>query len=145
MGMSLDYSNTVHSKVMFEHVCNTCKTCLKHVQDTSGMRTRRYRASTKPRDKAAVRCTWKLRPFFARRGCNQNTCRTHPECVRHMSEMCAGCLWDMCECYLGAELHCITTLCFAYSSSNTSRIPSKERYNAVVLHIGIMEVRDFLP
>ena len=57
---------------------------------------------------AVPRRTWVSHPFFARRGCIQNTCGMHPEHVQDASRMCAraGRIWDVCKCYLGAELYC---------------------------------------
>ena len=67
------------------------QTRLKRVQDVSGTHTRRVHASANPRDKAATRRMWVPRPFSP----DGSVSGTH---VRRV--------WNMCECYLGAELYC---------------------------------------
>ena len=61
------------------------------MQDASGMRTRHVHASAKPRDKAAA---------------DVRECHTLFYQMQDVSEMRAGCIWDVCECHLGAELYC---------------------------------------
>jgi len=65
--------------------------CLKRVQDASGTPARCICASTKPCDKAAARHTWVSRPFLPDGGASGTRVR---------------CIWNVCECYLGAELYC---------------------------------------
>jgi len=54
-------------------------------QDVSGMCTRCIRASAKPHDKAAARRMWVPCPFFARRGCVRNACKTRLKHVKDAS------------------------------------------------------------
>ena len=38
-------------------------------------------------------------------GCIQHVCGKHLECMQDASKTPARCIWDVCKCYLGAELY----------------------------------------
>ena len=130
---------------MFACVWNTYETCLKSVQEASGTYARYVRkhpecicASAKPHNKAAARLMY----------CHILFCQTQ-ECVPDISKTNAGCVWDACAHYLGAELYhsrvvkwCRCNLkvlvhtMFGWLQLSTS-------YSAVVMYIGITEVYTF--
>jgi len=74
-----------------EPICNACRMRPEHAQD----------ASVQVQN-LAVKLQQDLgnsgMPFFAGHG-------MRPECMQYSSGMHAGHVWDMCECYLGAELY----------------------------------------
>ena len=65
----------------------------------------------KPHDKAAARLTYLPGPFSLDAGRVQNACGSCLEHVQDASEMCAGCIWDACKRYLGAELYLYVCVC----------------------------------